>query len=222
MFGLSCVALPGSLANLLRGRVRANDVAIPSSPSRVEEVAPVFPENSKSCWLTSNISVEERISKAQEMMCKNAKGMMWVKVRIDESKTIMIPIKWKRSSVPAIQQSAEVDHADTRITSDVASTNPKVIDLSGNAAHSEESDIFALGEGDQSPTPATAHEEPESCDDDMCVICMEERANFQLMPCAHRSFCRKCILQTLCCWTKPMAPTCPLCRTPFSTMVHMQ
>jgi hypothetical protein len=55
--------------------------------------------------------------------------------------------------------------------------------------------------------------------DNVCVICMERAADFQLLPCRHDQFCRQCIVETICTWVRPAAPSCPLCRGSFHTMV---
>jgi len=34
-----------------------------------------------------------------------------------------------------------------------------------------------------------------------------------LIPCGHRCFCRKCIVETICIAIRSEAPACPLCRT---------
>ncbi len=53
----------------------------------------------------------------------------------------------------------------------------------------------------------------------MCVVCLERAADFQLLPCRHDRFCRQCIIETICTWSRLDAPCCPLCRSTFHTMV---
>ena len=54
---------------------------------------------------------------------------------------------------------------------------------------------------------------------DVCIVCMERAADFQLLPCRHDQFCRQCIVEAICTWVRPEAPSCPLCRGSFHTMV---
>ena len=56
-------------------------------------------------------------------------------------------------------------------------------------------------------------------EDALCVICMERFADLELLPCRHDRFCGQCVLEAVCSWTRPEAPSCPLCRSPFHTMV---
>ena len=70
---------------------------------------------------------------------------------------------------------------------------------------------------------------PDACGDDslgpnglpLCTLCMDAEANMRLMPCGHDQFCRLCVLSTVCGWQGAEAPTCPMCRTPFSFMLAL-
>ncbi len=66
---------------------------------------------------------------------------------------------------------------------------------------------------------APAHSQTDREEDDLCVVCMERAPDFQLLPCRHDRFCRQCMVETICSWVRPEAPTCPLCRGAFHTMV---
>ncbi len=57
---------------------------------------------------------------------------------------------------------------------------------------------------------------------DLCVVCMERTPDLQLLPCRHDRFCRQCMVETICTWKRPEAPSCPLCRGAFHTMVFLQ
>jgi len=54
---------------------------------------------------------------------------------------------------------------------------------------------------------------------DVCVVCMERTPDLQLLPCRHDRFCRQCMVESICTWVRPEAPSCPLCRGAFHTMV---
>jgi hypothetical protein len=56
---------------------------------------------------------------------------------------------------------------------------------------------------------------------DLCVVCMERAPDLQLLPCRHDRFCRQCIVETICTWVRSEAPSCPLCRGAFHTMVQL-
>mmetsp|Transcript_19905 Transcript_19905/g.55260 ORF Transcript_19905/g.55260 Transcript_19905/m.55260 type:complete len:139 (+) Transcript_19905:554-970(+) len=56
-------------------------------------------------------------------------------------------------------------------------------------------------------------------EDDMCILCMERAPDMMLIPCGHRCFCRKCIVETICIAIRSEAPACPLCRTTIDNMV---
>jgi hypothetical protein len=64
----------------------------------------------------------------------------------------------------------------------------------------------------------TGHQNFESTDE-LCAICMERNANFQLLPCDHSCFCRECVVNLICSWNRIDAPSCPICRTAFHTLV---
>ena len=73
-------------------------------------------------------------------------------------------------------------------------------------------------------TVATPKAEVEGDEDgaDLCVVCMARPPDFQLLPCLHDRFCRQCIVETICTWKRQEAPSCPLCRGPFHTMVMLE
>jgi hypothetical protein len=35
-----------------------------------------------------------------------------------------------------------------------------------------------------------------------CAVCLERPVDMQLLPCAHQQFCRTCILESICCWSR--------------------
>jgi hypothetical protein len=59
-------------------------------------------------------------------------------------------------------------------------------------------------------------------DEAVCVVCMARPPDFQLLPCRHDRFCQQCMVETICTWVRPEAPSCPLCRAPFHTMVLLE
>mmetsp|Transcript_14723 Transcript_14723/g.40143 ORF Transcript_14723/g.40143 Transcript_14723/m.40143 type:complete len:141 (-) Transcript_14723:103-525(-) len=75
------------------------------------------------------------------------------------------------------------------------------------------------------PAPIEAEQSKEAqqdADEEMCVLCMERAPDMMLLPCKHRCFCRKCIVETICVAMRPEAPGCPMCRTGFHTMVILE
>ena len=64
---------------------------------------------------------------------------------------------------------------------------------------------------------------PNSSDpvDDLCVVCFERKANIEIGPCKHDSFCQNCVLSNMC-GTNRGCLACPLCRTPISELVRLE
>ena len=67
----------------------------------------------------------------------------------------------------------------------------------------------------QSPTNA------ETDDGRTCVVCLQRASEIRLLPCNHDSFCRPCLVEMICTWTRWDAPNCPLCRSSFATMIFL-
>eukprot|EP00960_Hanusia_phi_P049640 759683-Hanusia_phi.AAC.10 len=55
---------------------------------------------------------------------------------------------------------------------------------------------------------------------DLCVLCFDHKRDLQLRPCQHNVFCVQCISQLLCRWQKKEGLLCPVCRTPFRSLVY--
>ncbi len=57
--------------------------------------------------------------------------------------------------------------------------------------------------------PCNAKIDDEEEGPDLCVVCIERPPDLQLLP----------PVETICTWVRPEAPTCPLSRVAFHTMV---
>jgi hypothetical protein len=142
-------------------------------------------------------------------MINSEEGLMWVKlIKPATSDQSLVPIRWTAR----------------RCRSDVNSETP-------STERGEEWTCSSLSGDESAPgmpgSPSTRRAMPlsptssttEDDADSLCIICMTREANFQLLPCRHDHFCRQCIIETICTWVQPESPTCPLCRSPFNTMV---
>ena len=103
-----------------------------------------------------------------------------------------------------------------------SSLEPAALQFSAGVDNSEIPPSPPHVPGDQYQTQASANAMIQDADDEICVVCLERAAHFQLLPCRHDSFCRQCIVETICTWVRPEAPSCPLCRGAFHTMVLLQ
>ena len=169
-------------------------------------------------------------------MAKNGEGMMWVKlVRPATSATeetrshcpssTLIPIRW------TVRQRLSSTY------SDLTTAKPTPSDPDEDSVEMRNADSFASNgpalPRARSVSPPAAQEsagratmavlEADDQDDaDLCVECMARPPDFQLLPCRHDRFCRQCIVETICTWVRPEAPSCPLCRAAFHTMVLLE
>ncbi|EKX31359.1 hypothetical protein GUITHDRAFT_149348 [Guillardia theta CCMP2712] len=57
---------------------------------------------------------------------------------------------------------------------------------------------------------------------DMCVLCFDRKRDIQLRPCQHNVFCVQCVSEMLCRWQKREGLLCPICRTPFSSLIYTE
>jgi hypothetical protein len=171
-------------------------------------------------------------------MTKNAEGMMWVKLVTSKlpattdilstgPSSTLIPIRW------TVKQTK----SGKDLTSGYPSEKSAQSDLDGEGPVPSNADTFPTHSAQVPPSArppplsapltsvvresnATQNDEDDVDDeDDVCVVCMARPPDFQLLPCRHDRFCRQCMVETVCTWVRPEAPSCPLCRAPFHTMV---
>ena len=180
-------------------------------------------------------SRQSRLDKAMNIMEKNDEGILWVKLL--SSKTVssntntktatLIPIRWVKSSsnhptkqqiVAAVHSLSPHDHEHDTLPPDPKSESRMMRSemLSTEAVQSDVADPPPAAVGSHDTTRRSKERED---DENVCVVCMERAADFQLLPCRHDRFCRQCIVETICTWVRPEAPCCPLCRGAFHTMV---
>jgi hypothetical protein len=181
-----------------------------------------------------------------EIMDQNAAGMLWVKLihrknaqNSSESATL-IPIRWT-SKHRKLPPTGKFDEQMRSVHIDALPSNEHDLhgeNLDGDLQKNAQSPIHEATtkhttdawkcEGAEQPnrlissapdSSAPAHSQTDGEEEDLCVVCMERAADFQLLPCLHDSFCRQCMVETICSWVRPEAPTCPLCRGAFHTMV---
>ena len=172
----------------------------------------------------------------------NAEGMLWVKLihhkngqKSSENATL-IPIRWtskhrtfqssEKSEEPmgSVHVDALHDHHATHVDEDVQKIAPSPIYEPPSTCPA---DAWQCGGVEQAnsllqsaaDSSEPAHSQPDGEEDNLCVVCMERAADFQLLPCRHDRFCRECMVETICSWVRPEAPSCPLCRGAFHTMV---
>ncbi len=166
-------------------------------------------------------------------MTKNAEGLMWVRlvtpklttptgIFLSGPSSILIPIRWT------------VKHRrfEKHLTSGISSEKVAQSDLDGpDLSNADTFPTYSPPVPPSSRPPplsapltsvvreSNAPQNDEDDEDDVCVVCMARPPDFQLLPCRHDRFCRQCMVETICTWMRPEAPSCPLCRTPFHTMV---
>jgi hypothetical protein len=149
------------------------------------------------------------------MMLNSEEGLMWVKLikpgTFESTDQSLVPIRWtiRRCRPDLKKETPSTDHGDEWACHPLAGG-----DIARGSPGSPSTRRATL----LSPTWSTAGESKDD-DDSLCIICMAREANFQLLPCRHDRFCRQCIVETICTWGRPESPSCPLCRSPFHTMV---
>jgi hypothetical protein len=163
-------------------------------------------------------------------MVMNGEGMMWVKlVRPATSATeeicshrpssTLIPIRW------TVRQRLSATYSD--LTTAKPSERATPSDPDEDNVEKRNAESFASN-GPAPPRACSvsatiaALEADDQDDADLCVVCMARPPDFQLLPCRHDRFCRQCMVETICTWVRPEAPSCPLCRAAFHTMVLLE
>ena len=164
---------------------------------------------------------------------------MWVKlvtpalkaaedIHLSGPRSTLIPIRWTvRQRLSEIESDLTSGNPSEKATP----SHPDVESASiTNADTNPISDALALPRSRSlslsAPWAAAKHasmaKTDEDDDADLCVVCMARPSDFQLLPCRHDRFCRQCMVETVCTWRRPEAPSCPLCRGAFHTMVFLQ
>mmetsp|Transcript_69230 Transcript_69230/g.184519 ORF Transcript_69230/g.184519 Transcript_69230/m.184519 type:complete len:196 (+) Transcript_69230:208-795(+) len=149
------------------------------------------------CWLPPSMSRNSRVNQILQYMEAQEEGFMCFKTmspptKFGSTKTNIVPVQWinsRRECPTSSECRPPINEEDSQ------ASNPKPLE------------------------PIVESVETSEEDDDTCIVCMERQNSIQLFPCAHRNFCRRCIVETLCTWNKASAPTCPMCRTEFDMMV---
>mmetsp|Transcript_79991 Transcript_79991/g.214088 ORF Transcript_79991/g.214088 Transcript_79991/m.214088 type:complete len:239 (-) Transcript_79991:50-766(-) len=184
------------------------------------------------CWLPVDLSRDTRITRAIEVMSQTDEGLMWVKmVRAKavrgQDKPLMVPIKWTKKNINASEQSQQSNMSHCKSVNESDADRDEVDEVHAIAKskplHDDLGDvvpdisIHGVENSEQADAASVGSEEKD--EENLCVVCMERAANLQLMPCAHRDYCQRCIVETICTWSKSSSPCCPLCRTAFDTLV---
>jgi hypothetical protein len=164
-------------------------------------------------------------------MDKNAEGLIWIKLVIGKSgvaaavhsssrRSSLIPIVWTMRSYSCNPESTKLKRQKNqkhsqhpRISSTAEQSSKSLRSSSGMMSALIQSRAIFV-----SPFNSTIEDEEEESAD-VCVVCLERPPDLQLLPCRHDRFCRQCIVETICTWVRPEAPSCPLCRGAFHTMV---
>ena len=150
---------------------------------------------------------------------------MWVKLITSGEQTShpaerplgLVPIRWtaRRCNPEAKDQDSSTDRGKEW------ACRPRID--SGDDCSTESPQASEGSEMPTSPLSSAVSRTPSCCSgeetDDLCIVCLARAPNFQLLPCRHDSFCRQCIVETICTWVRPEAPSCPLCRGAFHTVV---
>jgi hypothetical protein len=152
-----------------------------------------------------------------DMMLKYEEGLMWVKLTksatSESTVQSLVPIRWTaRRCRPDLKNetpSTDCGEPEEWTCSPLAGDDTAPC-LPGSPSSSRAAPL--------SPTSSTAGEIKDD-DDSLCIVCIAREANFQLLPCRHDRFCRQCIVETICTRVRREPPSCPLCRSPFHTMV---
>jgi len=136
------------------------------------------------------------VDQALSTMQRQPHGMMWIKVRReDHDQPQFLPVSWNTENL-------EHDPPD-RATLQAVPVRP---------------DAELLCDVRQLASPPVRADD-NTTRDDACILCMERAPDMMLIPCGHRCFCRKCIVETICIAIRSEAPACPLCRTTIDNMV---
>jgi hypothetical protein len=145
-------------------------------------------------------------------MINSEEGLMLVQlIKPATSDQLLVPIRWKaRRCSPDVKTETPSTESGEEWACSSLSGDESTSSSSGSPSTRRATPL--------SPTSSTKGE-TEDDDDSLCIICTTREANFQLLPCRHDRFCRQCIVETICAWVQPESPTCPLCRSPFNTMV---
>ena len=168
----------------------------------------------------SEIPRHTRARKAIAVMESNVEGLMWVKLvefqghspstasaHPEHKSPTLVPIRWTVRQQLSCPEAEELSCYAISEGSENSFTESPRSGYMAPMSHAN-AGVDCGEQGDNS----------DECDN-LCIVCMARTANFQLLPCRHDRFCRQCIVETICTWVRPEAPSCPLCRGTFHTMV---
>mmetsp|Transcript_20978 Transcript_20978/g.57771 ORF Transcript_20978/g.57771 Transcript_20978/m.57771 type:complete len:245 (-) Transcript_20978:189-923(-) len=228
------IPMPSVLKNLLSKRRREIGEDAQNHTAEISSPSPVYDPlaaRGKSCLIAASLARQVRAQKAIEVLGESREGLMWVhllKKKTDGSTKMMIPIRWTTYGS---------DEPNSFPRQGQVLMNNKRLNSFENLKMSEKSNLFPRDTefskrklGIQREISQKANIQSQACclssvppDDESsartCVICLTNPTDVQLLPCTHDHFCRQCIMETICSWTRPSAPSCPLCRSVFDTMV---
>ena len=169
-----------------------------------------------------------RTRKAIDVMTNHVQGLIWVKLIEQTSHPLerparMVPIRWfARQRVADADEAKDQDSSTDRGKEWACRPFPR-IDSGDNCSKESPQTSEGSSATPSSPLSSAVSRTPSACcsqeTDDLCIVCLARAPNFQLLPCRHDSFCRQCIVETICTWVRPEAPSCPLCRAAFHTVV---
>jgi hypothetical protein len=173
----------------------------------------------------------------------DANGMLWVKLfhckngKSSSENATLIPIRWtskhRKLKTPSSEKSDEPmgsvhvntfpsnehDHHATHVDGDVQKIAHSPINEAPSTLPADAWQCGGVVPVNHSDSSAPAHSQTDGEEDNLCVVCMAHAPDLQLLPCRHDRFCRECMIETICAWVRPEAPSCPLCRGAFHTMV---
>ena len=78
----------------------------------------------------------------------------------------------------------------------------RVSRASGEQIPRASSEAKAGYQGNLSPASSQGDDDDVAGMTETCVVCLERSVDMQLLPCAHQQFCRTCILESICCWSR--------------------
>jgi hypothetical protein len=140
----------------------------------------------------------------------------------------LIPIRWLKKSnthivrdrnVAALHSLSPHDHENDMAPLGTDLKCGAARDLIKTHFYRSEAEMFTSTSSLIDPERTRQSSSTDDGGGDVCIVCMERAADFQLLPCRHDQFCRQCIIEAICTWVRPEAPSCPLCRGSFHTMV---
>mmetsp|Transcript_659 Transcript_659/g.1494 ORF Transcript_659/g.1494 Transcript_659/m.1494 type:complete len:200 (+) Transcript_659:44-643(+) len=158
--------------------------------------------DSPKTWVRAREPRQDRVAKVLETIREQQNGTMWIKLKRPEIPT---PDDVSTASVAWMNSRQVPNHCFNDRPKNFVSF-PYLETCKG---------IFKkFGQRATSPT-----DDKGEYHDGVCCVCMERATDTVLLPCNHNSFCRQCVVESICVMVQTVAPRCPLCRTKFDTML---